>query len=132
MIIGFVNGCFDVLHMGHIELLKYAKSQCDYLIVATDTDEKIRAAKGPNRPFNKLEDRIGMLGAIKYVDDVKSFASRQELENLLILIKPDVMFVGSDYKGKHVVGSESAKKLIIFERIDGYSTTKILESSAGR
>jgi len=132
MRIGFVNGCFDILHIGHIELLKYAKSHCDFLIVGTDTDEKIRAVKGPNRPFNTLEDRVGMLSAIRYVDEVRSFSSRQELEKLVEFVSPDIMVVGSDYKGKHIVGSESAKKLLIFERLDGYSTTKILESSLNR
>ena len=132
MKIGFTNGCFDILHIGHVELFKFAKSACDYLIVALDTDNKISANKGPNRPFNALSDRIAMVTAIRYVDEVRSFASPQELDTLVDMIRPDVMVVGSDYEDKEVVGSQHAKKLLFFRRLDGYSTTKILENTLNR
>ena len=122
----WVNGCFDVLHRGHIELFKYAKSLGKELIVGVDTDEKVKKDKGENRPFNSLEDRKVMLSSIKFVDKVLDFSSKEELEHVLKLINPDVMVVGSDWKGKEIVGGEHANKIVYFERIENYSTTKIL------
>tara|TARA_R110000824_G_scaffold274017_5_gene462664 strand:- start:1273 stop:1671 length:399 start_codon:yes stop_codon:yes gene_type:complete len=128
----FVNGCFDVLHVGHIRLFKYAKEQANYLIVAIDTDEKIKKSKGNSRPFNTESDRKEMLGSIKFIDEVLSFDSNQSLEILIEKIKPDVMIIGSDWEGKEIVGFQHAKELKYFRRIDGYSTTKILESAFDR
>ena len=122
----WVNGCFDVLHRGHIELFKYAKSYGDNLVVAIDTDEKIKKEKGNDRPFNCLEDRKEMLRSIRYIDGVLDFSSKEGLEHLIKLIEPDIMVVGSDWKGKDIVGGQYAKKIIFFERIEKYSTTKIL------
>ena len=130
--IGFVNGCFDILHIGHIALLEYSKSICDYLIVAIDSDEKVMLNKGPNRPFNTSKDRMAMLRSIRYVDDVKVFSSASELSKLIQSVKPDIMVVGSDWEDKKVIGAEHAKELKFFRRIDGYSTTKILENSIDR
>lgn len=124
----WVNGCFDVLHRGHIELLKFAKSQGTFLIVGVDTDDRIKKAKGIFRPFNNQEDRMFFLETIKYVDHVVSFDTDEELEKNISLFKPDIMVVGSDYKDKKVIGSQHAKELIFFDRIEGYSTTKILEN----
>ncbi len=132
MKVGFINGCFDVLHIGHVELVKYAKTKCDYLIVALDTDDRVSSLKGPNRPFNSLEDRMAMMGALKGVDEVRSFSTASQLENLIKLYQPDVMIVGSDWQGKKVIGGDHAKELVYFRRIDGYSTTKILENSTDR
>ena len=132
MKIGFVNGCFDILHIGHIALLEYSKSICDYLIVAIDSDEKVMLNKGPNRPFNTSKDRMAMLRSIRYVDDVKVFSSASELSKLIQSVKPDIMVVGSDWEDKKVIGAEHAKELKFFRRIDGYSTTKILENSIDR
>jgi D-beta-D-heptose 7-phosphate kinase/D-beta-D-heptose 1-phosphate adenosyltransferase len=132
MKVGFVNGCFDILHVGHIELLSFAKTKCDHLVVAIDSDARVVSLKGQDRPFNDLEDRMLMLSAIRHVDEVKSFATASELESIVREINPDVMIVGSDYKDKEVVGSKHAKELLFFRRIDGYSTTKILENSSDR
>ncbi len=132
MKVGFVNGCFDILHVGHLCMLSFAKSYCNYLIVAIDTDDRVAAAKGPNRPFNSTADRKAMLLALKYVDEVKIFSSDAELTNLVQGIKPDIMVVGSDWEGKKVIGSEYAKELKFYRKIDGYSTTKILECSSSR
>ena len=132
MKVGFINGCFDVLHVGHVELIKFARSKCDYLLVALDTDERVAAFKGPDRPFNSLQDRMTMMRALKGVDEVRSFSTTPQLENLIKLYQPDVMIVGSDWEGKKVIGGEHAKELIYFRRIDGYSTTKILESASDR
>lgn len=124
----WVNGCFDVLHRGHIELLKFAKSQGTFLIVGIDTDERVKKMKGIFRPFNNQEDRLFFLESIKYVDHVEFFDTEGALEKKIFYFQPDVMVVGSDYKGKKVIGSQHAKELIFFDRIHGYSTTKILEN----
>ena len=129
---GFINGCFDVLHVGHIHMIKHARSKCDYLMIALDTDERVASAKGPERPFNTLEDRITMMRALKGVDEVRSFSTDEQLSALVKAYSPDFMFVGSDWQGKKVIGGEHSKELIYFGRIDGYSTTKILENSARR
>ena len=124
----WVNGCFDIIHRGHIELFKYAKSLGDFLIVGLDTDSRISGNKGDNRPINKLEDRMVVLDAIKYIDIVLDFNSTDELEYLIKDIKPDIMIIGSDWKDKKIIGEKYAGKVEFFDRIEGYSTTKILES----
>ena len=127
MKISFVNGCFDVLHPGHIELLKYARSLGDYLIVAIDSDRKVAEMKGPERPIFKQTDRSFMLRSIEYVNEVLIFDTKEELEDLLESIRPDIMVVGSDWKGKDVVGSQYAKEVRFFDRIGSFSTTKTIQ-----
>ena len=122
----WVNGCFDILHRGHIELLKFAKSQGDRLVVGIDTDKRVKRLKGDKRPFNNAEDRKIFLQSIKYVDKVVVFGSDKDLEQHLIDNKIDVMIVGSDWRGKKVVGEQLLKKIVFFDRIKEYSTTKIL------
>jgi len=122
----WTNGCFDILHRGHIELFKYAKSLGDYLIVGIDSDEKIKKDKGLNRPINSAEDRRMLLESIRYIDKVMIFDTPQELENLIKENIPDIMVVGSDWSRRKVVGSEYSKDVLFFDRIDGYSTTNII------
>lgn len=121
----WVNGTFDVLHIGHIRLLEFA-SQFGNLRVGIDTDKRVKELKGQDRPFNEQEDRKKMLEAIKYVDEVILFDSREELIDRVREYSPDIMVVGDDYKGQVVYGSEHAKKLVFFEKIPNYSSTKIL------
>lgn len=121
------NGCFDVLHRGHVEMLKYAKSLGGELIVGIDSDEKIQRDKGFMRPLFSQIDRRFMLESIKFVDSVLIFNSFQELENLIRIKSPDIIVVGSDYKNKNVVGSQFVKEVKFFDRMEGYSTTNILE-----
>ena len=128
----FVNGTFDVLHPGHLSLFEYAKSLGDHLIVAIDSDERIKEKKGPTRPINCLLDRAFMLANIYTVDEVRTFNSDKELEELVEYYKPDIMVVGSDWKDKPVIGSQHAKELKFFDRIDGYSSTKIIQSIIDR
>lgn len=126
----WVNGCFDILHIGHIQLLQFAKKlggKESLILVGIDSDEKIKKDKGSNRPFNNAEDRKRFLLALRCVDFVYTFDSKKGLEDLIKSIKPDIMVVGSDYKDKEVVGSQFAGKVEFFDRIPGYSTTKILE-----
>jgi len=125
----WTNGCFDVLHRGHIELFKYAKSLGDLLIVGIDSDRKVKIDKGETRPINKAEDRKFMLESIKYIDKVFIFNSKQHLEDLIKLVKPNIMVIGSDWKGKEVVGQEYAKELNFFDRIEEYSTTNIIKEN---
>jgi rfaE bifunctional protein nucleotidyltransferase chain/domain len=128
----FTNGCYDILHRGHIELFKYCKSLGDILIVGIDTDEKVKTDKGPTRPFNTLKDRIFLLESIKYIDKVLPFGSRDDLINLVKKVNPNILIKGSDWKGKEIVGSQYAEEVKYFERIGNYSTTKILENSFNR
>ena len=124
----WTNGCFDVLHRGHIELFKYAKSLGDELVVGIDTYEKVKLDKGKNRPINNLQDRMYMLQSIKYIDKVIPFDSTEDLRKTIRWYQPDLMVIGSDWKGKDVIGREFSDKLVFFDRVGNYSTTKILEA----
>jgi D-beta-D-heptose 7-phosphate kinase/D-beta-D-heptose 1-phosphate adenosyltransferase len=132
MIIGFTNGCYDILHVGHIKLFKYLKSKCDYVTIGIDSDLRVKSLKGDTRPFNNQEDRKFMLESLEAVDNALIFNSEEELVEMVKNLSPDLMVVGVEYKEKRVVGSEHAKKLEFFEKIDGYSTTKILQSNSNR
>jgi len=132
MKIVFVNGCFDVLHPGHIKLFQYAKSLGDYLIVAIDSDLKITTDKGLNRPIFPLKDRKFILESIKYIDVVHAFDSKEALEDLLESIKPDILVVGSDWKDGVVVGREHAKEVKFFKRVGEYSTSRTIQGFSYR
>jgi rfaE bifunctional protein nucleotidyltransferase chain/domain len=123
----WTNGCFDIIHRGHIELFEYAKGLGSKLYVGIDSDEKVKKDKGEGRPFNKLADRIKVLESIKYIDKVISFDSTKGLENLVEKYKPHVLIVGSDWQNKTVVGEQYAQHVRFFYRIEEHSTTKILE-----
>ena len=120
------NGTFDILHPGHIELFKVGKSLGKKLIVATDTDEKIRKDKGAFKPINNLCDRVSMLQAIKYIDQVLYFDTREELEGLIKMYMPDILLLGDDWKGGDVVGKEYAREVRFLPRLN-YSTTDIIK-----
>jgi len=128
----FVNGCFDVIHRGHIELFKYAKSLGDLLVVAIDSDRRVKNMKGQTRPINNQSDRKFVLESIKYIDNVKIFENATQLTEIVNHLKPDIMVVGSDYRDKMVIGSQYAKELKFFEKIDGYSTTKTIQDIDNR
>ena len=123
----WTNGCFDVLHRGHIELFKYAKSLGDKLIVGIDSDEKVKKDKGDTRPVNCLNDRKEVLEAIRYIDEVLTFDNQEGLESLIKSSRPDTMVIGSDWRGKKVVGEKYAREVVFFDRMEGYSTTNILK-----
>lgn len=128
----FVNGTFDLLHIGHLQLLNFARSYGDYLIVAIDTDERVKEKKGTSRPIHNQDERRFFLNMLKPVNQVEIFSSDSELEELIKGFNPDIMVVGSDWKNKPVVGSQYAKELKFFNRIDGYSSTKIIQSIIDR
>jgi len=94
--------------------------------------KRIREKKGPSRPVNNIKERSLMLSSIKPVDEVLHFSTDEELENMVKSIKPDIMVVGSDWKGKPVIGSQYALELKFFNRIDGYSTTKTIQNIINR
>ena len=123
----WTNGCFDILHRGHIELFRYARSLGDELVIGIDSDKKVKKDKSDDRPINSLNDRIFMLQSIRYVDKVVSFDSTDELESTIKWLKPHIMVIGSDWKNKKVIGKKWAEKLIFFDRIGNYSTTRILK-----
>ena len=128
----FVNGTFDILHPGHLALLRFAKSKGEWLTVGIDSDERAKKLKGNSRPVNDQVFRKEMLLALNVVDDVFIFNTDEGLCDLIKHINPDTMIVGSDYKDKPVIGSQFAKQLMFFDKIDGYSTTKIIKNITNR
>ena len=121
----FVNGTFDILHRGHLELLNYAKSLGD-VYVGIDTDECVREKKGPSRPIHNQEDRKFFLENLKSVDEVVFFSSEPEFEELIKIMQPDIIIVGSDWKEKSTIKSYYDGELIFFDRMEDYSTTKTI------
>jgi D-beta-D-heptose 7-phosphate kinase/D-beta-D-heptose 1-phosphate adenosyltransferase len=128
----FVNGSFDVLHTGHLELLFYAKSLGSHLHVAIDTDERIREQKGHDRPFNLLRIRKAVMQSLKPVDSVSVFDSDEELINTIRSYSPNIMVKGSDWRGKHVIGQEFCGQVIFYERANDESTTKAIQDFVAR
>ena len=122
----WTNGCFDILHRGHIELFRYAKSLGDELVVGVDSDEKVKLDKGKNRPINNLQYRMAMLQSIKYIDKVIPFDNTKELRDTVKWYRPNIIVMGSDWKNREVFGEDYAEKLIFFERVGNYSTTKMI------
>ncbi len=122
----FTNGCFDIIHRGHLELLKYCKSVGEKVVVGINSDKSVKMLKGTTRPINNQEDRKFLLESLVYVDEVVIFDDETPL-NLIKKVKPDIIIKGGDYSCEEVVGNKLAE-VIIFETVDGYSTTKIIEN----
>lgn len=133
MALVFTNGCFDVIHIGHVRLLAYCRELAGHdgkVIVGLNTDASVRRLKGLTRPINTIYDRLSLLQAIKYVDCVLSFDDDTPLE-LIKQVKPDIIVKGGDYEPEDVVGFGLAE-VRIFNYIEGYSTTKILQDLGDR
>ncbi len=126
----FTNGCFDILHVGHVKYLQIAKSFGDILIVGLNSDESVSRLKGPTRPVNIAEDRAYLLAALEAVDFVVPFGEDTPYD-LIKMIKPDVLVKGGDYEGKEVVGTEFAGELKLVDFVDGKSTTKTIQKIQG-
>jgi D-beta-D-heptose 7-phosphate kinase/D-beta-D-heptose 1-phosphate adenosyltransferase len=122
----FTNGCFDILHLGHVKYLEVAKSFGDILIVGLNADSSVRKLKGPERPINPEYDRAYLLAALEVVDYVVIFEEETPYD-LIKMIAPDVLVKGGDYEGKAVVGTEFAGELKLVDFVDGKSTTKTIE-----
>ena len=126
----FTNGCFDILHVGHIRYLAQAKKLGDFLIIGLNSDSSVRELKGENRPINSLEDRATLLSAIESVDLVIMF-EEQTPENLIKDIVPDILVKGGDYNIEDIVGYQTVirnggqvKTLSFY---DGYSSTNYID-----
>jgi len=126
----FTNGCFDILHVGHVKYLQEAKSFGDLLIVGLNSDESVSRLKGPTRPINSASDRAYLLAALEAVDFVVPF-SEDTPHDLIKMIEPDVLVKGGDYEGKEVVGTQFAKELKLVAFVNGKSTTKTIEKIQG-
>jgi len=127
----WLNGTFDVLHLGHIKLFQHAKKLYpnSIICVGVDTDDRIRQMKGPNRPINPLHYRVEFLKSIRYIDEVCTFATDDELRNKIAVFSPDVMCIGDDYRHHTIIGEELIPRIEYVERFDNLSTTKILNNS---
>ncbi|MBT0879141.1 D-glycero-beta-D-manno-heptose 1-phosphate adenylyltransferase [Campylobacter sp. 2018MI01] len=122
----FTNGCFDILHYGHLSYLRAAKELGDILVVGLNSDESIKRLKGENRPINNIMTRKAMMCALEFVDYVCEFSEDTPI-NLIKTLEPDILVKGADYEGKEVVGSSYAKEVKLIEFKTGYSTTNIIE-----
>lgn len=121
----FTNGVFDIIHSGHIRLFIWAKSQGDKLVVGLNSDKSVKRLKGESRPINNEMERIFVLNAIRYIDDVLVFDEDTPYE-LIKRIKPDMIVKGSDYKYEDVVGRDLAEVFLVPH--SGHSTTEIIEN----
>jgi len=125
-----VNGTFDILHSGNLALLTYARSLGDHLVVAIDSDRRVKELKGVSRPVNTQAERQELLSNLRSVDEVRIFDS--DLELVDIVAECAIMVKGSDYRNRPIVGSEVCSSIVFFERIDGFSTTEKIQSISRR
>ncbi len=122
----FTNGCFDILHAGHVSVLEFSRSKGDLLVVGLNSDASVRRLKGPTRPVNTQADRALVLAALESVSAVCIF-NEDTPYNLIKLVRPDVLVKGGDYKPSEIVGREFAKKVVRFALLKGRSTTNIIK-----
>jgi D-beta-D-heptose 7-phosphate kinase/D-beta-D-heptose 1-phosphate adenosyltransferase len=127
-----VNGTFDILHRGHLELLNFARSKGDTLLVAIDTDRRVKELKGDARPINNQEDRKFHLENLKAVDGVMLFDSKEELIEIMKGWGPDIYVKGSDWKSNSGTAHQYSKEVIYYDRVGKYSTTNIIQRIADR
>jgi len=125
----FTNGCFDILHAGHVSYLKQAKEEGDILIMGLNSDSSVKRLKGNNRPINSEEDRALVLSALRYIDYVVIFEEDTPL-NLIEIVQPDIIIKGGDYKPEDVVGKDVVEanggKVVIIKFLEGRSTTNTI------
>jgi D-beta-D-heptose 7-phosphate kinase/D-beta-D-heptose 1-phosphate adenosyltransferase len=133
--IAFTNGCFDILHAGHVHLLQSAAcTYGDVVIVGVNTDEGVRQLKGPDRPYMSYEDRVFLVSSLRFVDVVVGF--EENPYELIVAIEPDVLIKGAEYAEDDIIGSEIVKarggKVVRFPMIRDLSTTQIAERLKAR
>ncbi len=128
--IAFTNGCFDILHVGHVRYLREAKKTADVLVLALNSDSSVRLIKGEKRPLMNEKERAEILSALEFVDFITIFTELTPLE-LIDCLKPDILIKGGDWPEEKVVGREEVKKwggrVAIIPEIEGKSTTNIVE-----
>ncbi|MEM8966313.1 MAG: D-glycero-beta-D-manno-heptose 1-phosphate adenylyltransferase [Bacteroidota bacterium] len=122
----FTNGCFDILHRGHVTYLQAARNLGDLLVIGVNTDASVKRLKGEGRPINNEDDRAFILQSLACVDYVIKFGEDTPHE-LLSQIRPDILVKGGDYKLEEVVGREFAQQVVLIDFVDGYSTTKTIQ-----
>ncbi len=122
----FTNGCFDLLHIGHVSLFQKAKTLGDVLIVAINSDKSLAGLKGPKRPLVPQKDRTRLLAALSCIDYVVVFGE-QTPYNLLRKLKPDILVKGGDYKIEDIIGREFVKKVYRYPLVQGKSTTNLIK-----
>ena len=122
----FTNGCFDLLHIGHVSLFQKAKTLGDVLIVAINSDASLAQLKGPKRPLVPQTDRTQILAALSCIDYVVVFNEQTPYE-LLSKLKPDILVKGGDYKIEDIVGKEFVKEVYRYPLVEGKSTTNLIK-----
>ena len=128
----FVNGVFDLLHLGHLALLQQARAMGDYLHVAIDTDRRVRELKGADRPVRNQAERQALLQELRCVDRVSVFDTDQDLRDIIRDYSPDIMVKGSDYRDRPIIGSEHCGSIRFVELLHGHSTTATIARIADR
>jgi D-beta-D-heptose 7-phosphate kinase/D-beta-D-heptose 1-phosphate adenosyltransferase len=128
--VGFTNGCFDIVHPGHVGMLAAARAECDRLVVALNSDASVQRLKGPTRPINVLADRCAVIAALGSVDAVISFDDETPLE-LIRRLKPDVLMKGADYTVETTVGAAdviaAGGRVALIDLLEGHSTTRVID-----
>jgi rfaE bifunctional protein nucleotidyltransferase chain/domain len=122
----FTNGCFDLVHAGHLKVLEWARRQGDLLVVGLNADASVRRLKGPRRPILPLNDRAALMAALKPVDFVTWF-TEDTPRNLIRRLRPEVLVKGGDWTADAIVGREFVKKVVRIPLLKGRSTTGIIE-----
>ncbi|ADG72612.1 D-glycero-beta-D-manno-heptose 1-phosphate adenylyltransferase [Brachyspira murdochii] len=122
----FTNGCFDILHRGHVQYLQKARELGDLLVLGLNSDNSVKRLKGNDRPINNETDRAIVLSALECINYISIFDEDTPLE-LIKIVKPDILVKGGDYKIEDVVGREFSKETVLIDFVDGYSTTNIIK-----
>ncbi len=128
----WINGTFDVVHLGHIKLFQLGKNQLEFphnktnVRVGIDDDSRVQSMKGPNRPINPLSNRIEFLKSLRFVDEVVSFSSDDELRAKIREYSPHIMCIGAEYRGRTIIGEEFVQRVIYVDKFLNLSTTTIV------
>jgi len=122
----FTNGCFDIIHSAHLRLLQFSKKQGDILVVGLNSDDSIKRLKGDSRPINKIQERCELLKNLGFIDYIIIFDNDTPLQ-ILSLLKPNLLVKGGDYTKENIIGKEYVDEIIIYDYIDGLSTSNVVK-----